>query len=75
MESMSPGGVTVSVNDQPRVLGGAATLSALVDDLGLGERSGIAVAVNGSVVPRAAWVARDLRDGDRVIVIEATQGG
>ncbi|GGK92682.1 sulfur carrier protein ThiS [Mangrovihabitans endophyticus] len=38
-------------------------------------RRGVAVAVNGEVVPRSAWAAAGLRDGDRVEVLTAAQGG
>jgi sulfur carrier protein len=37
-------------------------------------RRGIAVAVNGEVVPRSEW-DRPLVDGDAVEVLTATQGG
>lgn len=37
-------------------------------------RRGIAVALNGEVVPRAEW-DRPLADGDTVEVLTATQGG
>ena len=36
---------------------------------------GIAVAVNGEVVPRSAWEATGLQPGDRVEVLTAAQGG
>jgi sulfur carrier protein len=36
---------------------------------------GIAVAVNGEVVPRSDWPGTTLADGDRVEVLSATQGG
>lgn len=36
---------------------------------------GIAVAVNGIVVPRGAWVATAILDGDRVDIVTAVQGG
>ncbi|MEU4475722.1 sulfur carrier protein ThiS [Micromonospora sp. NPDC023888] len=36
---------------------------------------GVAVAVNGEVVPRAGWATTALRDGDRVEVLTAAQGG
>jgi len=36
---------------------------------------GIAVALNGEVVPRSAWDVTDLRPGDRVEVLTAAQGG
>nr|WP_239679507.1 sulfur carrier protein ThiS [Natronosporangium hydrolyticum] len=36
---------------------------------------GVAVALNGEVLPRAAWESTSLGDGDRVEVLTATQGG
>lgn len=39
------------------------------------ERKGIAVAVNGAVVPRRAWAGTALASGDTVEIIEAKQGG
>ena len=38
-------------------------------------RRGVAVALNGEVVPRSSWPAARLRDGDRVEVLTAAQGG
>ena len=37
--------------------------------------SGVAVAVDGEVVPRAEWAATALADGARVEVLTAVQGG
>jgi sulfur carrier protein len=65
----------IHVNDQPRPLEGGATVAALLRELGLADRKGVAVAVNGSVVPRTTWPVHALADGDRVLVIQATQGG
>jgi sulfur carrier protein len=67
--------LTIRVNDQPRRLAGATSLLALVRELGLAERKGVAVAVNDGVVPRSQWEKQLLADGDRVLVIQATQGG
>jgi sulfur carrier protein len=39
------------------------------------EAAGVAAAVNGDVVPRRAWAATPLRDGDQVEVVTAVQGG
>lgn len=36
---------------------------------------GIAVAVNGEVVPRSQWDSRGLDDHDQVQVVSAVQGG
>lgn len=51
-----------------------ATIEGVVDGLGRG-RSGMAVAVNGEVVPRSRWPATKLSDGDQVEVLNAVQGG
>ena len=65
----------IHVNDAARDLPAPATLATLDRDLGLAERRGVAVALNDAVVPRASWPATALSEGDRVLVIQATQGG
>jgi sulfur carrier protein len=65
----------IYVNDQPRPLVAPTTLLALLNELGHAGRKGVAVALNGAVVPRAGWPARSLTDADHVLVIQATQGG
>lgn len=40
-----------------------------------GVACGVAVAVNGEVIPRSAWAARVLLPGDRVELLTAVQGG
>ena len=54
---------------------GATVASALAElTLALDER-GVAVAVQGEVVPRSEWSHRTLSVGDRVEVVRAVQGG
>ncbi|HWZ95027.1 MAG TPA: sulfur carrier protein ThiS [Opitutaceae bacterium] len=65
----------IYVNDQPRPLDAPTTLLALLNELGHAGRKGVAVALNGAVVPRAEWPSRTLADADHVLVIQATQGG
>ena len=67
--------MTIRVNDQPRTVAEPASLLGLLHDLGVAERKGVAVAVNDAVVPRSQWTARSLAESDRVLVIQATQGG
>ncbi len=67
--------MTIRVNDKPRSFADAATLTHLLGELGLAERRGIAIAINDAVVPRSRWTSHALSDGDRVLVIQATQGG
>ncbi len=39
------------------------------------DQRGIAVALDGEVVPKRAWEATELADGGRVEVVQAVQGG
>jgi sulfur carrier protein len=39
------------------------------------ERRGVAVAVNGEVVPRSEWPASSLAAGARVEIVTAAAGG
>ncbi len=53
-----------------------ATLAALLAEKAIDTaQRGIAVALNGAVVPRAAWPATPLRPGDSVEIVRARQGG
>ena len=55
---------------------GAATIAELLAEqaIKIGQR-GIAVALNGSVVPRSAWCETGLSPGDSVEIVRAMQGG
>jgi sulfur carrier protein len=64
----------LTVNGADRDVAGEPDVAALVTEL-TGERRGVAVAVNGAVVPRSTWSSVRLRDGDRVEVLSAAQGG
>ncbi|WP_018252447.1 sulfur carrier protein ThiS [Salinispora mooreana] len=62
------------VNGAGRTLPAGTTLADLVQVV-TDQKRGLAVAVNGEVVPRGGWPATPLRDGDRVEVLSAAQGG
>ncbi|MDX6286733.1 MAG: sulfur carrier protein [Frankiales bacterium] len=65
---------TAVVNGERHELPIDSTLEALVRTLT--ERpTGVAVALNGDVVPRHAWAATQITDGDEVEVLTAVQGG
>ena len=67
--------MTIHVNDQPRAVNDGTKLAELLRELGLVERKGVAIAINDEVVPRSTWPMRALAEGERVLVIQATQGG
>ncbi len=66
----------VTVNGSPEVLEAEATVASVVASLGVpGGGRGVAVAVDGEVVPRGDWSNRILVDGARLEVVVAVQGG
>lgn len=55
---------------------GASTVLDLLQEIGIGEtQSGVAVALNESVVVRSWWGTTELSNGDTVEILRATQGG
>ncbi|MBQ0849675.1 sulfur carrier protein ThiS [Streptomyces sp. BH-SS-21] len=66
--------VTVLVNGERRELAADTALDALVTAL-CAAPSGVAAALNKTVVPRTQWPTTLLREGDRVEVLTAVQGG
>jgi sulfur carrier protein len=68
--------VIVELNGKRVELSHGASVADAVAAAGANSgRRGVAVAVNGEVVPRSGWEDTDLRDGQRVEVVEAIQGG
>jgi sulfur carrier protein len=66
--------VKLQLNGAEREVPSGADVASLVALLEL-PRDGVAVAVNGEVVPRAEHVGHALREGDRVELIRAVGGG
>jgi sulfur carrier protein len=66
----------VVLNGESRDLRDGATVADAVDASGAPEsRAGVAVAVDGEVVPRSRWSDETLSEGQRVEVLQAVQGG
>ncbi|NUS27751.1 MAG: sulfur carrier protein ThiS [Streptomyces sp.] len=66
--------MNISVNGEPRQFAPGTALDAVVRAL-TPAPSGVAAALNETVVPRAQWPTTALSDGDRVEVLTAVQGG
>ena len=64
------------VNGEPRELPDGATVADAVRASGVPPLArGLAVAVDREVVPGSQWDSTTLRDGQRVEVLQAVQGG
>ncbi|GAA4611972.1 sulfur carrier protein ThiS [Saccharopolyspora hordei] len=64
----------VVINGESRQVADDADLAAVLAEFGVPER-GVAVAVDGAVVPRASWPGTELRPGAAIEVLTAVQGG
>lgn len=68
--------MTVKLNGEPIELPEGATIDELVRTAGVnGAGRGVAVALDGDVVPRGTWAETEVRDGQSVEVVAAIQGG
>jgi sulfur carrier protein len=66
--------VRVTVNGESRELPAGATVANVVEGLSAAGR-GVAVAVEGEVVPRGSWSQTELIEGSHLEVLSAVQGG
>jgi thiamine biosynthesis protein ThiS len=67
--------VKVLLNDETREVNGTPTVGSLLEEIELSDLAGWAVAVNERVIARDDAVEYELSEGDRVILVQATQGG
>jgi len=66
----------VELNGERVELADGSSVADAVASAGAGSgRKGVAVAVDGEVVPRSSWETTALSAGQRVEVVEAIQGG
>jgi len=66
----------VMLNGERRELNGRATVAAAVELAGAPEGGrGVAVALDGEVVPRGEWATTEVRDGQELEGLRAVQGG
>lgn len=65
---------TITLNGKPHELEQATSLAALLDMLSITPKQ-VAVALNGTVVPRDAWANTRISAGDTVEIVRAVGGG
>jgi sulfur carrier protein len=61
--------------DRVELSNGASVADAVAAAGANSGRRGVAVAVDGEVVPRSGWEGTYLHEGQRIEVVEAMQGG
>jgi sulfur carrier protein len=66
----------IELNGEPVELVAGTSVGDAIGEAGADpRRRGVAVAVDGEVVPRSAWEETELREGAKVEVVAAVQGG
>ena len=66
----------IRINGRDTDVAPEVALVAILEGLDVREdTTGVAVAVNETVVPRREWASRRLENGDVVEIIHAVQGG
>ena len=65
----------IKVNNESKEVATDLTVVKLVQALDLVERTGIAIAVNDTIISKQSWESHVLKERDDVLIITATQGG
>ena len=65
----------ITLNGERRELGEAATIETAVRAIGAPDGRGVAVALDGEVIPRGEWATTEVSDGQQVEILHAVQGG
>jgi sulfur carrier protein len=65
----------ITINGERREVGDGATIEVAVRAAGAPDARGVAVALDGEVVPRGEWATTEVREGQQVEVLHAVQGG
>jgi sulfur carrier protein len=65
----------ISVNGEATETGFATLGELAATEFGISTPKGIALAVNESVVPNSEWNSFSIKEGDKILVVQATQGG
>jgi sulfur carrier protein len=72
-QARSAARIQINGRDEPLCF---ATVAGLVANKAIDtSQRGIAVALNGVVVPRSAWAETRLKPGDNIEIVRAMQGG
>jgi sulfur carrier protein len=66
--------MTLTINGESRALAGVSDVASLVAQLKLDPRK-VAVERNLEIVPRSAYAATRLADGDRIEIVQFVGGG
>lgn len=65
----------ITINQQHHQLQESCSVQQMLTLVLSDEPKGIAVAINQSIIAKSLWATHQLKHGDQVMLIKATQGG
>jgi sulfur carrier protein len=65
----------IYLNGENTLIPEGTSLYKTLEIVGMKEFQGLAVAVNGKVIPKKSWSETLLNDKDKVLLVTAVQGG
>ncbi len=67
--------IKIIVNGEVMHVDADTVVSELLQNLGISDSKGVAIAINEEVVPKSQWSAKMFSPDDQMIIIKATAGG
>ena len=67
--------MTIEINNETKTITENFSAQQVFELLQIQNTNGYALAINNTVVPKSKWNETILKENDKVLVIQATQGG
>lgn len=67
--------MNIYVNNKAIGLSEESVIADALQSLSIAAQKGMALAVNSQVIPMQQWTTYTLSEGDKIMIIKATQGG
>ena len=65
----------VTINNQNYFLNEVCSIEQMLIHVAIPETTGLAIAINQTIISKSKWPEHALQPGDQIILIKATQGG
>ncbi|MCB0335795.1 MAG: sulfur carrier protein ThiS [Bdellovibrionales bacterium] len=69
------GQFSIIINNESCLCSEGEFLLQVLEEKKLAQQQGIAVAVNNTVISKNSWSTYSMKEGDRVLIVTASQGG
>ncbi|MBR8537363.1 sulfur carrier protein ThiS [Carboxylicivirga sediminis] len=67
--------MNIFINGQATDMPDNTSIDDVLQRIGQIQTGGIAVAINDMVIPKSQWAKAHVSDGDKILIIKASQGG